>query len=84
MSKRLSKYIASVDYFDKSLIVLLATSDSTSSESFATVIGTPVGIASASLSLTVSISRGIAKKLLKKHGIKRKSTIKLFCWLGVN
>ena len=28
MSKRLSKYIPSFDYFDKSLIVLLATSDS--------------------------------------------------------
>ena len=52
MSKRLSKYIASFDYFDKSLIVLSATSDSISISSFATVIGTPVGIASASLSLT--------------------------------
>ena len=52
MSKRLSKYIASFDYFDKSLIVLSATSDSISISSFVTVIGTPVGIASASLSLT--------------------------------
>ena len=49
MSKRLSKYIA---YFDKSLIVLSATSGSTSIASFATVIETTVGIASASLSLT--------------------------------
>ena len=32
MSKRLSKYIASFDYFDKSLIVLSATSGSTSIE----------------------------------------------------
>ena len=30
MSKRLSKYIPSFDYFDKSLIVLLATSGSIS------------------------------------------------------
>ena len=51
MNKRFSKYIASVDYFDKSLIVLSATSGSISIASFATVIGTPVGIASASLSL---------------------------------
>ena len=50
MSKRFSKYIAFCDYFDKSLIVLSATSISIAS--FATVIGTPVGIASASLSLT--------------------------------
>ena len=52
MSKRLSKYIASFDYFDKSLIVLSATSGCISIASFATVIGTPVGIASADLSLT--------------------------------
>ena len=51
MSKTLSKYIAFCDYFDKSLIVLSAASDSISIASFATVIGTPVGIASASLSL---------------------------------
>ena len=34
MSKRLSKYIASFDYFDKSLIVLSATSGSISIASF--------------------------------------------------
>ena len=44
MSKRLSKYIAFCDYFDKSLIVLSATSGSISIASFAIVIGTPVGI----------------------------------------
>ena len=65
MSKRLSKYIAFCDYFDKSLIVLSATSSSISIASFATVIGTPVGIASASLSLTFSLFTGIVKKLLK-------------------
>ena len=42
MSKRLSKYIASFDYFDKFLIVLLAASGSISIASFATVIGAPV------------------------------------------
>ena len=62
MSKRLSKYIASVDYIDKSLIVLSVTGGSISIASFATVIGEPVGIASASISLTFSISTGIAKK----------------------
>ena len=39
MSKRLSKYIASFDYFDKSLIVLSVTTSSISIASFATVIG---------------------------------------------
>ena len=86
MSKSLSKYIASFDYIDKSksLIVLSATSGSISIASFATVIGAPVRIASAILSLTFSISTGIVKILLKTTQIKRKSTIKLLCWLGVN
>ena len=60
-SKRLSKYIASFYYFDKSLIVLSATCDSISIASFTTVIGKPVGIGSASLSLAFSLSTGLVK-----------------------
>ena len=74
MSKKLSKYIASFDYFDKSLIVLSVTTGSISIALFATVIGAPVGIASASFSIEFLISTGIVKKLLyttknknKKH-----------------
>ena len=69
MSKRLSMYIASFDYFDNSLIVLSAKSGSIS---FATVIGTPIGIASASLSLAFSLSTGLVKKLLKARNKKKK------------
>ena len=48
MSKRLSKYIASFEYFDTSLIFLSVTTGSISNtSSFATVIGAPVGIANA-------------------------------------
>ena len=65
MSKRLSKYIASFDYFDKSLIVLCVTTGSISIASFATVTGAPVGIVCASFSLEFSISTEIIKKLLK-------------------
>ena len=65
MSKRLSKYIASFDYFDKSLIVLSATNGSISIALFATVIGAPVGIRSARFSLEFSIFTGIVKRLLK-------------------
>ena len=61
MRKRFSKYIASFDYFPQSLIVLSATRGSISIASFATVIGTPVGIASASISLTFSLSTGLVK-----------------------
>ena len=66
-------------YLDRSLIVLSATSSSISITSFATVIGAPVVIASASFSLEFSISIGIMKKLLKATEKKRKSTIKLLC-----
>ena len=72
MSKRLSKYIASFDYFEKSLIFLSVTTGSISIASFATVIGAPVGIASTSFSLAFSISTGIVKKLLKTLRNKRK------------
>ena len=71
MSKRLSKYIAFSDYFDKSLIVLSTTSISIAS--FATVIGTPVGIASASLALHFNY----LKKLLKTTQSKKKKHNKI-------
>ena len=72
MSKRLSKYIASFDYFDKSLIVLSVITGSISVASFANVIGVPVGMVSASLSLACSISTGIVKKLFKTIRNKKK------------
>ena len=77
MSKRLGKYIASFDYIDKSLIVLSAKSGSISIASFATVIGTPVRKVNASLSLTLSISTGIVKKLLKTMRNKKKKHNKI-------
>ena len=73
ISKRLSKYISSFDYLDKSLIVLSVTSGSISVASFANVIGAPVGKTTASFSIAFSVTTGIVKKL------KRKSTIKLLC-----
>ena len=56
MSKRLRTFFALFDYFDKSLIILCITTGSISIASFATVIGAPVGIVSASFSLGFSIS----------------------------
>ena len=61
MSKKLSKYISFFDYFDKSLIVLSVTSGDVSIASFATVIGAPIGITSASLSLAFSLVTGLVK-----------------------
>ena len=77
MSKRLSKYIASFDYFDKSLIVLSVTTGSISIASFATVIGAPVGIMGASCSLTFSITTGFVKKFLKTIRNKKKKHNKI-------
>ena len=72
MSKRLSKYIASFEYFDKSLIVLFVTTGIISIASFATVIGAPGVILNASFSLVILIFTGIVKKLLKTTRYKKK------------
>ena len=56
MSKNLSKYIASFEYFDKSLIVLSVATGSISISSFVTAIEAPIGIMSASFSLAFSIT----------------------------
>ena len=77
MSKRLSKDIASFNYFDNSLIVLSVTTGSVSTASFATVIGAPVGIVSASFSLAFAVSTGIIKKLLKTTTNKKKKHNKI-------
>ena len=67
MSKIPSKYIASFDYFDKSLTVLSVTTDSISIAAFATVIGASVGIVSASFSLAFSNFTGNLKKSDKNN-----------------
>ena len=64
MSKRLSKLISS---FEESLIVLCVTTGSISIATFATVIGAPVGILSASWILEFSITTGIVKETIKNN-----------------
>ena len=83
-SKKLSKYVAVFDYIDQALIVLSATSSGVSIISFTSIIGAPVGIASASFTLIFSLTTGIVKKLLNITRKKRKSMIKFLCWLKVN
>ena len=60
-SKNSSKYIVSLDYFNKSLNVLSILSDSISISSFPTVIDAPAGITGASCGFTFSITSGFAK-----------------------
>ena len=71
-SKKLSKYVAAFDYIDKILIVLSATSGGVSIISFTSIIGAPVGIASASFTLIFSLTTGIIKKLLSITRNKKK------------
>ena len=52
-------------------------SGSVSIASFATIIGAPVGIVSASFSLAFSVSTGIIKKLLKTTRNKKKKHNKI-------
>ena len=71
-SKKLSKYVAAFDYIDKILIVLSATTGGVSIISFTSIIGAPVGIASASFTLIFSLTTGIIKKLLSITRNKKK------------
>ena len=77
ISKNLSKYIASLDYFDKSLNILSVLSGSISIASFATVIGAPAGIIGASCGFTFSITSGFVKKFLKTIRNKKKKHNKI-------
>ena len=79
MSKRLGKYVAAFDYIDKALIVLSARSGGKSIISFTSVIGIPAIIASASFTLTFSLTTG--RKITRK---KRKNIIRLLYVLKVN
>ena len=55
MSKSLSKYVSDFNYFDKTLIVLSATSGGVSIALFATVFGALARIRSADLALVFSL-----------------------------
>ena len=80
-SKKLNKYVTTFDYIDKILIVLSATSSGVSIISFTSIIGAPVGIASASFTLIFSLTTGIIKKLPTITINKKKKHDK---WLKVN
>ena len=60
-SEKLNKYITTFDYIDKMLVVLSATTGGVSIISFTSVIGAPVGIASASFALIFSLTTGIVE-----------------------
>ena len=76
-SKKLNEYFTTFDYIDKILIILCATSSEVLIISFASIIGAPVGIASASLTLIFSLTTGIVKKLLNITRNKKKKHDKI-------
>ena len=84
-SKKLNKYVTTFDYIDKIWIVLSPTSSGVSITSFTSIVGAPVGIASASLTLIFFLTTGIVEKLLNiTRNKKKKNVIKFLSWLKVN
>ena len=72
--KKLSKYIVSFNYLDKIFIALSESFGTLSIASYASVVGTPAGIAGSSLTLIFTIGTGISKSLLKVTKKKKKET----------
>ena len=75
--KKISKYIVGFDYADKRFITLSASFGTLSIASRATVVGIPVGIAGASLTLIFTITTGIVKKLVNITRKKKKNHNKI-------
>ena len=75
--KKLNKYLASFDYFDKIFITLSASFGTLSIASYALVVGIPAGITGASLTLVFKIGTGISKSLLKLTKKRKKKYNKI-------
>ena len=75
--KKISKYIVAFDYADKLFITLSASFGTLSIASHATVVGIPVGIAGASLTLIFTIATGVVKTLLNITRKKKKKHNKI-------
>ena len=75
--KKISKYIVAFDYADKLFITLSALFGTLSIASHATIVGIPVGIAGASLTLIFTVTTGVVKKLLNITRKKKKKHNKI-------
>ena len=75
--KKISKYIVAFDYADKLFITLSASFGTLSIASYATIVGIPVGIAGASLTLIFTITTGVVKTLLNITRKKKKKHNKI-------
>ena len=75
--KKISKYIVAFDYGDKLFITLSSSFGTLSIASHAMVVGIPVGIAGASLTLIFTIRTDVVKKLLNIMRKKKKKHNKI-------
>ena len=75
--KKINKYIVSFDYLDKIFIALSASFGTLSIASYASVVGTPAGVAGSSLTLIFTIGTGISKSLLKVTKERKKKHNKI-------
>ena len=75
--KKLNKYLVSFHYLDKIFIALSASFGTLSTASYASVVGTPAGIAGSSLMLIFTIGTGISKSLLKLTKKRKKKHNKI-------
>ena len=75
--KKISKYLVAFDYADKLFITLSASFGTLSVASHATIVGIPVGIAGASLTVIFTVKTGIVKKLLNITRKKKKKHNKI-------
>ena len=74
---KINKYIVAFDYADKVFITLSASFGTLSIASHASVVGIPVGIAGASLTLIFTGTTGVVKKLLRVTKKKKKKHNKI-------
>ena len=75
--KKISKYIVAFDYADKVFTTLSASFGTLSIALHATIVGIPVGVAGASLTLIFTVMTGVVKKLLNITRKKKKKHNKI-------
>ena len=73
--KKISKYIVAFNYADKLFITLSASFGTLSIASHETIVGIPVGIAGASLTLIFTVKTHVVKKLLNITRKKKNNKI---------
>ena len=75
--KKMNKYVTDFNFRDKILILLNTTDGWVCIISHATVVGVPVGTASAGLPIVFYLATGIIKKILKTTRNKKKKHNKI-------